>query len=50
MILAAHPPNNAEKEEKKFDERNFAYGHNSLSAENESQKHPCHESDELPKE
>jgi hypothetical protein len=28
--------------------KNVAYGHNYKNAKNESQKHPCQESDELP--
>jgi hypothetical protein len=43
-----YPPKNAAKEHNYFDERNVAYGHNYQSANNESQQHPCHGSDELP--
>jgi hypothetical protein len=41
-------PENAEKKQKYFDERNIAYGHNYQNENSEIQQHPCQESDELP--
>jgi hypothetical protein len=44
----SNPPKNAEKEHKKCDEPNVAYGHSYSNAKDESQQHPCQiRSDEL---